>query len=102
MFSWRLQREAARFEERFWSGINLADLRQQLGTDAKPGLPRIFAETFDELAQARKSGLPPEATARLVDLRAEIELSRLPPKLQARFRPFTLELRRILTRAIWS
>lgn len=48
--------EAARFEDQFWSGINLSDLYQQIKpkTDERGGMAKIFEAGFSEYARAQK------------------------------------------------
>jgi biopolymer transport protein TolQ len=48
--------EAARFEDQFWSGINLSDLYQQVKpkTDERRGMAKIFEAGFSEYARAQK------------------------------------------------
>jgi len=49
--------EAIRFEDQFWSGINLSDLYQQVKrkTDARRGVARIFETGFAEYIRTHKS-----------------------------------------------
>jgi biopolymer transport protein TolQ len=49
--------EAIRFEDQFWSGINLSDLYQQVKrkTDAKRGVARIFEAGFAEYIRTHKN-----------------------------------------------
>jgi len=49
--------EAIRFEDQFWSGINLSDLYQQVKrkTDEKRGVARIFESGFAEYIRTHKS-----------------------------------------------
>lgn len=49
--------EAMRFEDQFWSGINLSDLYQQVKrkTDAKRGVSRIFEVGFAEYIRTHKN-----------------------------------------------
>ena len=48
--------EAARFEDQFWSGINLSDLYQQVKpkTDERAGMAKIFEAGFSEYARGQK------------------------------------------------
>ena len=48
--------EAMRFEDQFWSGINLADLysRQKKKDDDRRGMARIFESGFAEYARLHK------------------------------------------------
>jgi len=48
--------EAARFEDQFWSGMNLTDLYQQVKpkVDERRGMAKIFAAGFSEYARAQK------------------------------------------------
>ncbi|PCJ88669.1 MAG: protein TolQ [Thiotrichaceae bacterium] len=49
--------EAIRFEDQFWSGINLSDLYQQVKrkTDQRRGVARIFETGFAEYIRTHKS-----------------------------------------------
>ena len=49
--------EAIRFEDQFWSGINLSDLYQQVKrkTDERRGISRIFEMGFAEYVRTHKS-----------------------------------------------
>ena len=49
--------EAIRFEDQFWSGINLSDLYQQVKrkTDERRGIARIFEMGFTEYVRTHKS-----------------------------------------------
>ncbi len=49
--------EAIRFEDQFWSGINLSDLYQQVKrkTDQRRGVSRIFETGFAEYLRTHKS-----------------------------------------------
>ena len=49
--------EAIRFEDQFWSGINLSDLYQQVKrkTDERRGVARIFESGFAEYIRTHKS-----------------------------------------------
>ncbi len=53
------RREATIFEGRFWSGINLSDLFNQLSTrqEKRFGLEAVFESGFREFARARKANL---------------------------------------------
>lgn len=59
---WKLLKEeraeAARFEGRFWSGIDLVELYKQLNSSAteRTGLSAIFEAGFGEFARLRKQG----------------------------------------------
>ncbi len=48
--------EAARFEDQFWSGINLSDLYQQVKpkTEERRGMAKIFEAGFSEYARTQK------------------------------------------------
>ncbi len=48
--------EATKFEDQFWSGINLSDLYQQVKpkTDERGGMAKIFEAGFSEYARAQK------------------------------------------------
>lgn len=48
--------EATRFEDQFWSGINLSDLYQQVKpkTEERGGMAKIFETGFAEYARAQK------------------------------------------------
>ncbi len=50
------RQEARRFEDQFWSGINLADLYQRIKrhADEQSGLARIFAAGFTEFLRGHK------------------------------------------------
>ena len=52
------QQEALRFEDQFWSGINLSDLYTQVKrrTDALSGLAKIFESGFSEYVRMHKRG----------------------------------------------
>ena len=54
--------EAIRFEDQFWSGINLADLYQQVKRKAgqRRGIARIFEAGFAEYIRTHKSKSNPE------------------------------------------
>jgi len=52
----RAREEALRFEDQFWSGINLADLYQRISkrNDKREGLERIFESGFAEFVRIHK------------------------------------------------
>ena len=54
--------EAIRFEDQFWSGINLSDLYQQVKRKASEqrGIARIFEKGFAEYIRTHKSKTNPE------------------------------------------
>lgn len=54
--------EAIRFEDQFWSGINLSDLYQQVKrkASARRGIARIFEAGFTEYIRTHKSKTNPE------------------------------------------
>lgn len=54
--------EALRFEDQFWSGINLSDLYQQVKrkSDGLQGIAKIFESGFSEYIRTHKSKTNPE------------------------------------------
>lgn len=80
---WREIRRAVatsdEFEERFWSGIDLADLYRQLTRDhgGTEGMENIFLSGFKEFARLRQQpGVAPEAVIEAVQRGMRVALSR--------------------------
>ena len=72
------QAEAATFEGRFWSGINLSDLFAQLSVrqEKRFGLEAIFENGFREFARARKAELDNSAIVRSAHRAMKVSMSR--------------------------
>ena len=70
--------EAATFEGRFWSGINLSDLFAQLSVrqEKRFGLEAIFENGFREFARARKAELDNSAIVRSAHRAMKVSMSR--------------------------
>lgn len=67
------------FEERFWSGIDLADLYRQLAHEKykSEGMENIFLSGFKEFARLRQqSGITPEAVIEAAQRGMRVALSR--------------------------
>jgi biopolymer transport protein TolQ len=67
------------FEERFWSGIDLADLYRQLVHEdyATEGMENIFLSGFKEFARLRQqTGISPEAVVEAAQRGMRVALSR--------------------------
>ncbi|MFZ4698899.1 MAG: protein TolQ [Candidatus Methylumidiphilus sp.] len=70
---------SAAFEERFWSGIDLADLYRQLVHEdyATEGMENIFLSGFKEFARLRQqTGIAPEAVVEAAQRGMRVALSR--------------------------
>jgi len=84
MFRKRAQLRAASkaaeaFEDRFWSGGNLAEIYARIGPseEADSGMERIFRAGFREFSRMRKQpGVPPEAQVEAAQRAMRICLSR--------------------------
>ncbi len=84
----RAQRTSEEFEERFWSGIDLADLYRQLTRDdyETEGMESIFLSGFKEFARLRQQpNMAPDAvvegTQRVMRVALNRELERLDERL---------------------
>jgi biopolymer transport protein TolQ len=68
-----------KFEERFWSGIDLADLYRQLAHEdyATEGMENIFLSGFKEFARLRQqTGISPDAVVEAAQRGMRVALSR--------------------------
>lgn len=78
---------AARFEERFWSGVDLSQLHLQVEHDGHPesGCENIFRAGFSEFQRLREKHADPEAimqgVARSIRIALSVEQSRLEAQL---------------------
>lgn len=70
--------EAIRFEDQFWSGINLSDLYQQVKRKAseRRGIARIFEMGFAEYVRTRKSKTNPEMMLASVQRSMKVAVAR--------------------------
>ena len=70
--------EAIRFEDQFWSGINLSDLYQQVKRKAseRRGIGRIFEMGFTEYIRTRKSKTNPEMMLASVQRSMKVAVAR--------------------------
>ena len=70
--------EAIRFEDQFWSGINLSDLYQQVKKKAneRRGIARIFEMGFAEYVRTRKSKTNPEMMLASVQRSMKVAVAR--------------------------
>lgn len=70
--------EAIRFEDQFWSGINLSDLYQQVKRKAneRRGIGRIFEMGFAEYIRTRKSKTNPEMMLASVQRSMKVAVAR--------------------------
>jgi biopolymer transport protein TolQ len=78
---WEIRRAvqtSEEFEERFWSGIDLADLYRQLihGNYETEGMENIFLVGFKEFARLRQQGIGPEAVMEGTQRGMRVALSR--------------------------
>jgi len=66
------------FEERFWSGIDLADLYRQLVSEdyETEGMETIFLSGFKEFARLKQQGMPPEVVVEGAQRGMRVALSR--------------------------
>lgn len=73
------------FEERFWSGIDLAKLYRQAGSEPDPdsGLERIFRAGFKEFSRlCQQSGVVPDAVMEGVSRSMRVAISREEERLE--------------------
>ncbi len=79
------RRAADDFEDRFWSGGNLAELYARVGSseDADGGMERIFRAGFREFSRMRRQGATPEALVEASQRAMRITLSREEESLEA-------------------
>lgn len=70
--------EAIRFEDQFWSGMNLSDLYQQVKRKAseRRGIARIFEMGFAEYIRTRKSKTNPEMMLASVQRSMKVAVAR--------------------------
>lgn len=70
--------EAVRFEDQFWSGINLSDLYQQVKRKAEEssGIGRIFEKGFAEYIRTHKSKTNPEMMLASVQRSMKVAVAR--------------------------
>ncbi|QSA95799.1 protein TolQ [Methylococcus sp. EFPC2] len=86
----RAEQTSDEFEERFWSGIDLADLYRQLAAEdyASEGMENIFLSGFKEFARLRQqAGITPDAVIEGAQRGMRVALSRELDKLDERL-PF--------------
>ncbi|AAU92519.1 MULTISPECIES: protein TolQ [Methylococcus] len=86
----RAEQTSIAFEDRFWSGIDLADLYRQLATESDDcgGLELIFLAGFKEFGRLRQqSGIMPEAVMEGTQRAMRVALNRELDKLDERL-PF--------------
>ncbi len=78
-------RSSEDFEDRFWSGGNLAEIYARVGSsdDADGGMERIFRAGFREFSRMRKQGASPEAQVEASQRAMRISLSREEDDLEA-------------------
>ena len=72
------KQEALRFEDRFWSGINLSELYQQVKrkTEMRRGIARIFEAGFAEFIRTRKNKVNPDMMLAGVQRSMKVALAR--------------------------
>jgi biopolymer transport protein TolQ len=72
------KQEAVRFEDRFWSGINLSELYQQVKrkTEMRRGIARIFEAGFAEFIRTRKNKVNPDMMLAGVQRSMKVALAR--------------------------
>ncbi|WP_290652087.1 protein TolQ [Aquisalimonas sp.] len=82
-------RSAEEFEDRFWSGGNLAEIYARVGSseEANGGMERMFRAGFREFSRMRKQGASPEAQVEASQRAMRISLSREEDDLEA-YLPF--------------
>jgi biopolymer transport protein TolQ len=70
--------DALRFEDRFWSGINLSDLYQQVRrkADERRGIARIFELGFAEYIRTHKNKIKPEMMLASVQRSMKVAVAR--------------------------
>lgn len=70
--------EAIRFEDQFWSGINLSDLYQQVKrkTEERRGVAKIFEAGFTEFIRTHKSKANPEMMLASVQRSMKVAVAR--------------------------
>ena len=70
--------EAVRFEDQFWSGINLSDLYQQVKRKSgeRRGIARIFEMGFSEYVRTHKSKTNPEMMLASVQRSMKVAVAR--------------------------
>ncbi|MCP1674089.1 biopolymer transport protein TolQ [Natronocella acetinitrilica] len=85
----RAQADAEDFEDRFWSGGNLAEIYARIGgsEDNQSGMERIFRAGFREFSRMRKQGSPVAAQVEAAQRAMRITLSREEDDLESRI-PF--------------
>jgi len=79
------RRSLGNFEERFWSGIDLAKLYRQAGSEPDPdsGLERIFRAGFKEFSRlCQQPGVVPDAVMEGVSRSMRVAISREEEKLE--------------------
>ncbi len=85
----RAQSDAEDFEDRFWSGGNLAEIYARIGAseENQSGMERIFRAGFREFSRMRKQGSPVAAQVEAAQRAMRITLSREEDDLESRI-PF--------------
>lgn len=70
--------EAVRFEDQFWSGINLSDLYQQVKrkNEERRGIARIFEAGFSEYVRTHKNKINPEMMLASVQRSMKVAVAR--------------------------
>lgn len=70
--------EAVRFEDQFWSGINLSDLYQQVKrkTEERRGIAKIFEAGFAEFLRTHKNKTNPEMMLASVQRSMKVAVAR--------------------------
>ncbi|MBE9561112.1 MAG: protein TolQ [Proteobacteria bacterium] len=70
--------EAIRFEDQFWSGINLSDLYQQVKrkTEERRGIAKIFEAGFTEFIRTHKNKANPEMMLASVQRSMKVAVAR--------------------------
>jgi len=76
------QKTAEQFEDRFWSGGNLAEIYAKVGGQNN-GLEGIFRAGFKEFSRMRKQGSPPEAVIEAAHRAMRVALSKEMDKLES-------------------
>jgi len=83
------QADAEDFEDRFWSGGNLAEIYARIGAaeENQSGMERIFRAGFREFSRMRKQGVPAEAQVEAAQRAMRITVAREEDELESRI-PF--------------
>ncbi|MCF6299580.1 MAG: protein TolQ [Proteobacteria bacterium] len=79
----KVQKQAKKFEETFWSGIDLNRLYDQLINNKNTGLAKIFVSGFKELQRAKKDGNGMMSVSEVTDRAMRVALTREVEKLES-------------------